>query len=492
MASSSSTVSVADGAAPPTVALVGRPNVGKSTLFNRLVGHRQALVANHSGLTRDRQYGLARRAGESFRVVDTGGMGEASEGVSAAMEQQALHAVEEADAVILVVDARAGLAPGDEVIVERLRRARVPFLIAVNKADGLSPAEACAEFHGLGVEPRAVSATRGHGIPELVEEVLLRAREARRGNDEDAPEDAASRSLEEEEGIPLAVIGRPNVGKSTLVNRLLGDERVIVYDEPGTTRDQVRIPLERDGVRYTLIDTAGVRRRARVHGTVEKFSVGKALEAIEAASVVALVVDAREGITEQDGHLAGHIVDAGRGVVVVVNKWDGLPPEQKQAVRRQLDLRLPFLSFAAVHWVSALHGSGVGHILDSVARAHHSAGRSIPTAELNELLARAVAAHAPPAARGRRIKLRYAHQGGHYPPVIVVHGNQTARVPAAYRRYLENFFRDELGLEGTPLRVELRTGENPFAGRSNPLTPRQRRNRERVIRHDRRRRRKRR
>lgn len=472
-----------------TIALVGRPNVGKSTLFNRLTGTRDALVADYAGLTRDRQYAAVRYAGERLTVIDTGGMGEEGGGVAEVMEVQARRAVDEADAVIVLLDARAGLTPGDQQIVDTLRRAQVPFVLAVNKADGLSPTEACAEFYGLGPEPIPISAQRGHGVDTLMQAVLSVAGPIRSAAAADADAEAPA-TEPTADAIRLAVIGRPNVGKSTLINRLLGDERVVVYDAPGTTRDRVTVPLSRNGRHYALIDTAGVRRRARVQEKVEKFSIVKSLEAIDEASVVALVVDAHEGVTEQDGHLAGEIVRRGRALVVVVNKWDGLDDNQKRAVRRHLDLRFPFLHFARYHYVSALHGSGVGHILNSVDRAHAAAHRSIPTSELNERLQQAVEAHQPPMPRGRRIKLRYAHQGGHNPPVIVIHGNQTGRIPAAYTRYLENFFRDAFDLRGTPVRIEYRTTENPFAGRTNPLSDRQKRQRERVIRHDRKRRQK--
>ncbi len=453
-------------------ALVGRPNVGKSTLFNRLTGSRDALVADHPGLTRDRQYGVVRRGGEHAVVVDTGGMGEEREGVGGRMHQQARAAIEDADAVIMLVDGSAGMTAGDEEIAAELRRAAVPVLLAVNKTDGLDPRLAVSEFHALGLgRVHPIAAARGRGIGELLDALFPLLPPAEVGEEL------------EEAGIPVAVLGRPNAGKSTLINRLLGEERVVVYDEPGTTRDSVAIPFERDGQRYTLVDTAGVRRRSQVPEGVEKLSVVKSLEAIERASVVLLVTDAQEGITEQDARLAGHVLQAGRALVVVINKWDGLGPEQRRKVRRDLDLRFTFLGFARHHFVSARHGTGVGLLLGSVDRAHAAAHRDLPTPALNEALHEAVAAHQPPLVRGRRVKLRYAHQGGHNPPVIVVHGNQVQRLPAAYLRYLENFFRERFDLYGTPVRVECRTGENPFAHKPNRLTERQRRHRQRLIRH---------
>ncbi|WP_200259444.1 ribosome biogenesis GTPase Der, partial [Halorhodospira neutriphila] len=392
------------------------------------------------------------------------------------MHEQARAAIAEADAAVLLVDASAGLNAADEAIAEELRRAGLPVLLAVNKVDGLDPRLASAEFHALGIgEVHPIAARRGQGVPALLDAVLAALPAEARA----APAEPA----EAEEGVPVAVIGRPNVGKSTLINRLFGEARVLVYDAPGTTRDSIAVPFERDGQRYTLIDTAGVRRRSQVPEGVEKLSVVKSLEAIERASVVLLVTDAQEGITEQDARLAGHVLQAGRALVVVINKWDGLGPEQRRKVRRDLDLRFAFLGFARHHFVSARHGTGVGLLLGSVDRAHAAAHRDLPTPALNEALHEAVAAHQPPLVRGRRVKLRYAHQGGHNPPVIVVHGNQVQRLPAAYVRYLENFFRERFDLYGTPVRVECRTGENPFAHKPNRLTERQRRHRQRLIRH---------
>ena len=462
----------------PVVAIVGRPNVGKSTLFNVLTRSRQALVADEPGLTRDRQYGLSRLGRGTWIVVDTGGLTESATGLDPLVTRQALQAVDEADLVLLLVDGRAGLAPADEATVARLRTHGKPTLLVVNKAEGLDPHIAASEFHRLGLgEPVAISAAHGQGIGALVETVETRLPETAGTPAEDGTD----------AGVRVAVVGRPNVGKSTLVNRMVGEERVLTYDAPGTTRDSILVPFSRDGRPYALIDTAGVRRRARVVERIEAFSVVKALQAIEAAQVVILLLDAREGVTEQDLHLVGHVLEVGRALVVVVNKWDGLAPEQRVRVRSELERRLGFLDFARTYYVSALHGTGVGDLFGALDRAAASASRKLPTPLLCRLLGEAVAAHPPPLVRGRRIKLRYAHQGGQNPPVVVVHGNQADQLPESYRRYLVRRLREALDLEGTPVRLELRTGENPFAGRRNELTPRQVKHRRRVIRHTRKR-----
>ena len=457
----------------PAIVLVGRPNVGKSTLFNRLTGSRDALVANIPGLTRDRKYREAKLDGVTCLVVDTGGLAGEDSAIDMAMAGQAMTAVEEADLVLFLVDARGGLTAGDEVIADLLRRRDRPVVLVINKIDGVDPDTAAAEFSRFGFEAEClVSATHGRGIAALVETVVpLLAH----------PSETSVSS--EHEGISVAVVGRPNVGKSTLVNRLLGEERVVVFDEPGTTRDSIDVPLTRDGKHYTLIDTAGVRRRGRTTGVVEKFSVVKTLDAIHRADVVVLLLDAHEGIVEQDLHLLGYAVDAGRGLVIGANKWDGLDVSQKERVKREFERRLNFVPWARLLQISALHGTGVGHLFEAIEEAHRAAEVSVPTAEISRILSAAVEQHQPPLARGRRIKLRYAHLGGTHPPTIIVHGNQTSAVPASYRRYLENVFREHLGLYGTPVRVEFRTGENPFAGRRNVLTPRQERRRKRVVRH---------
>lgn len=446
----------------PLVALVGRPNVGKSTLFNRLTQSRDALVANQPGLTRDRQYGLCRLGERPWLVVDTGGMGGQDAGIEALMEQQARLAVEEADQILLILDARDGCTPQDEVLAQFLRRQNKPIHLVVNKTDGLDERLVLAEFHALSIgEPLGIAASQGRGVRTLVDQIeaTLPASDA----EADAPDTQA-------QGIRIAVLGRPNVGKSTLINRLLGEERVLAFDQPGTTRDSIFIPFEKHGRHYTLIDTAGVRRRARVSEAIEKFSVIKALEAMERANVVILVLDAQEGVTEQDATLAGLILDSGRALLVAVNKWDGLSIDERNQVKVGMQRKLPFLEFAAWRFISALHGSGVGHLLELAEQAYASATRDIPTPELTRLLEMAVFEHQPPLVQGRRIKLRYAHQGGRNPPIIVIHGNQTQSLPGAYKRYLINFFREALKLWGTPIRLELKGGENPFAGRKNTLT----------------------
>lgn len=455
----------------PVIVLVGRPNVGKSTLFNRLTRTRDALVADLPGLTRDRQYGVGRVGPRPYVVVDTGGIAGAAEGVAALMERQVQHAIAEADAILFIVDARDGRTPADESIATELRRTGRTVRLVVNKSEHLERAAASAEFYALGLgEPVPISAAHGRGVKPLMDEVLGAFPPA----EEPGPEAG-------EPGVMVAVVGRPNVGKSTLVNRLIGEDRLVVFDEPGTTRDSIQVPFERDGRRYTLIDTAGVRRRSRIEEAVEKFSVIKTLQAIEAANVVLFLLDGQAGVTEQDASLAGHVVDSGRSLVLVVNKWDGLEPDQRERVKSELDRRLSFLGFAERRFVSALHGSGVGNLLAAVDAAYESAVRDLRTPVLTRILEEAVQAHQPPLVHGRRIKLRYAHQGGRNPPLIVVHGNQTEHVPAAYRRYLEQRFATALRLRGTPVRVEFRSGTNPFEGRKNPLTARQVRKRQRLV-----------
>jgi len=456
----------------PVIVLVGRPNVGKSTLFNRLTRTRDALVADLPGLTRDRQYGVGRVGPRPYVVVDTGGIAAGGEGVEVLMERQVQHAIAEADCVLLLVDARDGRTAADESIAAELRRTGRQVRLVVNKSERLDRASANAEFYALGLgEPVPISAAHGRGVKPLMDELL-----------EAFPPAAESAAEAVEEGVRVAVVGRPNVGKSTLVNRLIGEDRLVVFDQPGTTRDSIRVPFERAGARYTLIDTAGVRRRTRIDEAIEKFSVIKTLQAIEEANVVLLVLDAQAGVTEQDASLAGHIVDSGRSLVVAINKWDGLAPDQRERVKSEFDRRLGFLGFAERRFVSALHGSGVGDLLGAVDAAYASAVRDLKTPELTRILEEAVQAHQPPLVHGRRIKLRYAHQGGRNPPLIVVHGNQTEHVPAAYRRYLEQRFAGALRLRGTPVRVEFRTGVNPFEGRKNPLTPRQVQKRKRLVR----------
>lgn len=448
----------------PVIALVGRPNVGKSTLFNRLTRTRDAIVASYSGLTRDRQYGTGAIGDFGYVVVDTGGLTGDEEGIDGPMGEQSRAAIEEADLVLFMVDAKDGRAAGDEDIARMLRRKEIPTLLVANKIDGQNPDVVGAEFFALGLgAPEFISASNGNGVRQMMDEDVGPMLAA-------LPHDFVP---PESSGIKMAVVGRPNVGKSTLVNRLLGEDRVVVFDEAGTTRDSIYIPFERDGRPYTIIDTAGVRRRGKVSEKIEKFSIIKTLDAITDANVVILMVDAHEGLVEQDLHLLGHVLDAGRALVIAINKWDGTTQEQKDNIRRELDRRLTFIDFAKTHFISALHGSGVGNLYDSVHQAYASATLKVPTSRLNEILERALFEHQPPLVNGRRIKLRYAHLGGSNPPVIVVHGNQTESVPESYKRYLMHYFSEELAMKGTPLRMEFRTGENPFKGQKNKLSDRQ-------------------
>ena len=459
----------------PAIALVGRPNVGKSTLFNQLTRSRDALVADEPGVTRDRRYGFAEHEGQRFVVIDTGGLGGVGEAeIDPGVDRQVAYALDEADAVVLVVDQFDGLTPDDAAVAARLRRAGKPVTVAINKCEGLDPALAAAEFHGLGIgDPAVVAARHGQGIDALIARVL-------------APFDVEPAPPAGNDDLPkLAVIGRPNVGKSTLINRLIGSDRLVTSPAPGTTRDSIVVPCNRDGQEFLLTDTAGIRRRARIEDGVEKFSVVQSLKAIDDAGVVIILIDAREGITDQDLHIVGLAEKRGSALVVGVNKWDGLSISDRRRVESEVERQLGFVAYADRCYLSALHGSGIAELIDSALRAHESAGRRISTARLNELLQQATMMHPPPVVRGRRVRLRYAHQGGRFPPLIVVHGSQAGRIPARYRRYLENSFRKALKLVGTPVRVDFRTGDNPFAGRRNQLTPRQVRRRQRVIRHSR-------
>lgn len=460
----------------PVIALIGRPNVGKSTLFNQLTRTRDALVADYPGLTRDRQYGNGKLGGRPYLVVDTGGLVGGEQGLDSLMASQVWQAVEEADAVVFMLDARDGINLSDEQIAARLRRSGKPAILALNKVDGVDAAPVTADAFSLGLgEPLPLAAAHGRGVGNLIDRALTALPE--QGFIAQAlPADA--------KGIRIAVVGRPNVGKSTLTNRMLGEERVLAFDQPGTTRDSIYIPFERDGHDYTLIDTAGVRRRSKVNEVVEKFSVIKTLQAINDANVAILVVDAHGGeVAEQDASLAGHVIESGTALVLAINKWDGLADDQRQWFRDQLDRRLPFLEFAERYFISALHGSGVGDLFAAVEDAYRAAVIKVSTPELTRLLEQAVHQHQPPLVQGRRIKLRYAHQGGQNPPVIVIHGNQTARLPQTYKRYLNNYFRKVLKLVGTPIRLEFKTGDNPYEGKRNKLTPRQQRRRKRMIRH---------
>ena len=499
----------------PVVALVGRPNVGKSTLFNRLTRTRDALVADFPGLTRDRKYGQAHLAGYDFIVIDTGGIDGTEEGVEEKMAEQSLLAIEEADIVLFLVDARAGLTSADIGIANYLRqRQNKTTVVVANKVDGIDADSHCAEFYQLGLgEIAQIAASQGRGITSLMEHVLAPFAEQMAetteesaventdvssevtefdewdedfdfSNEEDTAlldEELAQEQTPDKQNIKIAIVGRPNVGKSTLTNRILGEDRVVVYDMPGTTRDSIYIPMERDGQNYTLIDTAGVRKRGKVHLAVEKFSVIKTLQAIQDANVVLLVIDARENISDQDLSLLGFILNAGRSLVIVVNKWDGLDTDVKDRVKSELDRRLDFIDFARVHFISALHGSGVGNLFDSVKEAYECATQKMTTSMLTRILQIAVDEHQPPMISGRRVKLKYAHPGGYNPPIIVIHGNQVDKLPDSYKRYLSNHFRRSLKIIGSPIRLQFQEGNNPFAGKRNKLTPNQLRKRKRLM-----------
>jgi GTP-binding protein len=458
----------------PVIALVGRPNVGKSTLFNRLTRTRDALVANVPGLTRDRKYGDGKIGERPYIVIDTGGLTGEQADLEGLMAQQSWQAVEEADLVFFMVDGRDGRTASDELVATALRRTGKSLLLVVNKTDGVDADTVSADFFALGMgEPQPIAAVHGRGVNALMNTAMALL---------PAP---AETSLEaaDDDRIRVAVVGRPNVGKSTLINRIMGEERVLAYDMPGTTRDSIFIPFERDATAYTLIDTAGVRRRARVSEALEKFSVIKTLQAIDAAHVVILLLDAQQEISEQDASLAGYIAEKGRALILAVNKWDGLDEHERSTIVDQLDRRLPFLDFATTCFISALHGSGVGELFPYIEKAYASAMREMPTPALTAILEKIVQEHQPPLVRGRRIKLRYAHQGGRNPPLVVIHGNQTERVPATYKRYLENAFRKGMKLSGTPIRIEFKTGSNPYKGRKNKLTGRQVKRKTRLMRH---------
>jgi GTP-binding protein len=436
----------------PVIALVGRPNVGKSTLFNRLTRSRDAIVHDVPGVTRDRHYGEARHGPRAFIAIDTGGFEPRSpQGVFVEMARQAEQAMVEADAIVFVVDGRAGLTPGDRAIAERLRKLKTPVHLAVNKSEGKQSDLAVAEFHELGLgAPAAISAAHGEGVRELMDVVLEKFPEAER----EAPEEKHPR---------VAIVGRPNVGKSTLVNALVGEERVIAFDEPGTTRDPIEVPFERAGRRYTLIDTAGLRRRGKTGEPVEYFSIVKALQAIEAANVAILLLDASTGITEQDAHVAGYVLERGRAVVIAVNKWDAADKSMRERMKMELAWKLGFLGFAETHFVSAKDAKGLGPLMRSVDAAHAAAMARLSTPKLTRAMIAAVERQAPPKTGLIRPKLRYAHQGGVNPPRIIIHGNALDRVPESYKRYLEGFFRNQFALTGTPMRIEFRTGRNPYA-----------------------------
>ena len=448
----------------PVFALVGRQNVGKSTLFNRLTKTRDALVANYPGLTRDRKYGEGSMFGKRFMLIDTGGITGTEEGIDSIMAEQSMLAIQEADAVMLIVDSKVGLTPLDSHLAEYLREKECVVYLVANKIDGVNPDIASAEFFELGLKNiYPTTATHGRGVKNLMESVLESFPESNQ-KDED---------VRQEKGIKIAIVGRPNVGKSTLVNRILGEDRVIVFDEPGTTRDSVYIEYQREDTKYTLIDTAGIRKRKNVSLTVEKFSIVKTLQSIDDANVVVFLIDAQEGLVDQDMHLMGTIVDAGRALVIAINKWDGLNDYSKDRVKVQLDRRLHFVKFADLHYISALHGTGVGNLYKSIESSYASAIDKLSTNKLTLILQDAVIHHQPPLVRGRRIKLRYAHAGGKNPPIIVIHGNQLDEIPSHYSRYLEKTFCRALDLHGTPVKIEYRSSENPYEGKKNKLTNRQ-------------------
>jgi GTPase len=435
----------------PVIALVGRPNVGKSTLFNVLTGTRDAIVADIAGLTRDRQYGFGRLGPIPYVVIDTGGLVENPTGIETQMREQTERAVEEADRLIFLADVREGLTPADHFVLRELRRSGKPVTLVLNKGEGLDLDLVGGDFHSLGIgEPLLIAAAHGQGCEDLMEHVLAGLEAQPVTEDPDAG------------AIRIAIIGRPNVGKSTLVNRLLGQERVIASDVPGTTRDSILIPFRRDERDFVLIDTAGVRRRSKVEGVIERASVAKTLQAIDEAHVVVMVLDAHDTVAEQDASVLGLALERGRALIIAINKWDGIPLEQRETIHRQLALKLDFVPFAPLHFISARHGTGVGDVVQSVVRGYEASMREMPTRELTRTLEHALTVHQPPLIHGRRIKLRYAHQGGRNPPRIVIHGNQTDSVPDAYTRYLANVYRKKYDLFATPVVIEYRTDRNPY------------------------------
>ena len=436
----------------PTIVIVGRPNVGKSTLFNRLTKTRDALVADIPGLTRDRHYGHGKLGSKPYLVVDTGGFEPlAKDGIMHEMARQTEQAIAEADTIVFVVDGRVGITALDKEIANKLRRVQRPVLVAVNKSEGMNQGVVIADFHELGLgEPHAISATHGEGVRSLIEETL-----------QPFPEPVENESKSDE--IKVAIVGRPNVGKSTMINAVLGEERVIAFDQPGTTRDAIFVDFERGGRKYTLIDTAGLRRKGKVFETIEKFSVIKTLQSIEDAHVVILVLDAQQDISDQDAHIAGFVVESGRALVVAVNKWDGLDTYKRDQVKSEIETRLKFLEFANFHYVSALKGLGLSAVFRSVDAAYRAATADLSTPRLTRTLIDAVARQSPPRNGIFRPKLRYAHQGGRNPPVVVVHGNALDKVPDSYKRYLERVFREVFKLQGTPLRIQFNVSENPYA-----------------------------
>ena len=459
----------------PVIALVGRPNVGKSTLFNALTRSRDALVADQPGVTRDRQYGVCRLLDRPFLVVDTGGLSDETEGLAGLTSQQSMQAMHEAAVIALVVDARDGVLGYDHQIVAEARRCNRPMLLLVNKTDGLDIDQAMADFSVLGVQPAfPVAASHQRGLGPVLEAIESQLPD---------PDEGEALDQTEPDRMRLAIVGRPNVGKSTLVNRLLGEERVIASDVPGTTRDAIAVDLERDGRKYRLIDTAGIRRRARVEEAVEKFSVLKTLQAIESAQVVVMLLDAREGVTDQDATVLGQVLESGRGLVVCLNKWDGLDDYQREQCRADVARKLAFVEYAQVLTLSAKHGSGIRELFRAVHKTFESATRQFSTSELTRAIEAAYEALQPPVVRGHVAKLRYAHPGGSNPPTVIIHGSRVSSLPQNYKRYLENFLRKRFKLVGTPLRLEFRAGANPYEGKKNELSERQVQRRRRMMRH---------
>jgi GTP-binding protein len=453
----------------PTVALIGAPNVGKSTLFNRITKTRDALVADYPGLTRDRKYAHAHFEGHGFILVDTGGIGSEDDAIETQRAQQSHAAIDEADVVVLMVDAKLGCSAADELIAEYLRQQQKPTFLLVNKIDGQEMHGAIADFYRLGLgEMQAISASHGDGVRAFLTALVTTLPKV------------SAQPAEEVPGIHLAIVGRPNVGKSTLMNRILGEERVVVSDIPGTTMDTIHVPFTWRNQQFVLKDTAGVRRRGRVHQTVEKFSVIKTLQAIESSHVVILVLDGSEGVTEQDLHILQFVLEAGRAVVIAVNKWDGLTEETKHATREDLHRRLHFVDFIQQFFISAKHGTGVGSLFPAVIKAYSNANKDLPTAKLTEVLANAQQQHPPPLSGRQRIKLKYAHCGGHNPPLIVIHGNQVEKLPKAYQRYLQGYLRKAFQLSGTPIRLQFKSSNNPYQGRKNVLSKRQQQKRRRL------------
>jgi GTP-binding protein len=466
----------------PIIALVGRPNVGKSTLFNRLTRTRDAIVSDFSGLTRDRQYGRAMYGQLPFIVIDTGGVEGQETGIEALALKQTEQAIAEADCVVFIVDAKGGITSGDQLLAHKVRISQKPVILLANKIDKANAEVAPAEFFQLALgDPLGISAAHNRGVNGFLEHLFETLAVAYPKPESELSEEEQQELHTRDLSIRIAIIGKPNVGKSTLVNRMLGEERVIVYDQPGTTRDSIYVPMERHGQHYTLIDTAGIRRKSRTHETIEKFSIIKSLQAIDEANVVIIVIDGKENVTDQDLHLLGYALESGRSLMIAINKWDDMDHEARLHVKAELARKLVFVSFAKIHYISALHGTGVGLLFDTIDRVYESATRKHSTNHLTRILMKALEDHAPPHVGGRRIKLKYAHSGGHNPPIIVIHGNQADSLPKDYQRYLMSVFRKELKLEGTPIRLEMKTTDNPFKDVRNVLTEGQARSRQRVI-----------